>query len=144
MFKFAVVGGIGFVITAVGSLVFPNIPFVPVLADSLKRTTGLFFLNTSAVATALATECAIISNFTLNNFFTFTDRRLKAIQVIPKFLQFNAASLGAVVISTVIVGAGTHFTGDQSLSKLFWLVIATAIVMFVNFFVYSRIIWKKK
>jgi dolichol-phosphate mannosyltransferase len=144
VFKFGVVGGIGFVITATGSILFPYIPFVPALAESIQKATGLFFLNTSALATALATECAIVSNFTLNNFFTFTDRKLQARQVIPKFLQFNAASLGAVVISSVIVGTGTHFTGDRALSKLFWLVIATGIVMFVNFFIYSRIIWKKK
>ena len=144
IFKFGIVGGIGFVITATGSFLFTHIPSLVALAGYLLRTTHLFFINPSALATALATECAIISNFILNNSFTFTDRKLKTSQILPKFVQFNVASLGAVVINFIVVGIGTSITGAETLSKLFWLVAATAIAMFVNYMVYSKVIWKKK
>lgn len=144
-FKFAIVGFIGFIITSVGSFAFAAIPFVRSVSASLIASSKFTFMNASFVATAMATECAIVSNFILNNFFTFADRRVvTARNIIPKFLQFNAGSLGAVVISSVIVGVGTSLTGEQVLSKMFWLVVATAIAMVVNYIIYSTIIWKKK
>lgn len=144
IFKFGVVGGIGFIVTASGSFLFTRIPALVSFANQLSNTTHLAFISPTAIATAVATECAIVSNFILNNLFTFSDRKLKASQVIPKFVQFNVGSLGAVVINFLVVGIGTSLTGIGTISKLTWLVIATAIAMFVNYMVYSKLIWKKK
>lgn len=145
IFKFAVVGFIGFIISVTGSFLFATFPFVRSFSQWLMDTTKIVIFNPSFVATAMATECAIISNFILNNFFTFSDRKVVTSKnIIPKFLQFNTGSLGAVVISSLVVGIGTSLTGEEPISKFIWLVIATAISMFVNYFIYSRIIWKKK
>ncbi len=145
IFKFGVVGFIGFIITASGSFLFTRLPVARTLSGSLIAATGLSLFNASFVATALATECAIISNFILNNFFTFADRKVvTGRNIIPKFLQFNGGSLGAVVISSVVVGFGTSLTGEKFVSKFSWLVIATALSMVVNYIIYSKIIWKKK
>lgn len=125
-FKFAVVGGIGFVINAIGLEVF-------------RRTLHV----DSGTAAAMGAEAAIISNFSFNNFWTFKERQVKTVAtIIPKFIQFNLASLGAVVIQKVVVGLGTHYTTDAL--RFFWFVIAAAIGMIVNYIIYSRVIWKMK
>ncbi len=126
VFKFAVVGGIGFVINAV----------------------GLFFFTTflgleAGNASALGAEFAIISNFILNNFWTFSEERVTTILAITKkFIQFNIASIGAVFIQKIVVSLGTTVFGTQT--KFLWFFIAVILGMFVNFFLYSKVIWKKK
>ncbi|HSW89975.1 MAG TPA: glycosyltransferase family 2 protein [Patescibacteria group bacterium] len=144
VFKFAIVGFIGFIISVAGSFLFAAVPAVQLLSANLIQSTGFQFLNSSFVATALATECAIISNFILNNFFTFADRKvISAKNALPKFAQFNFGSLGALIISSVVVGVGTSITGEHAISKLFWLVVATAMAMVVNYVIYSKFIWRK-
>ncbi|PWU24053.1 glycosyltransferase family 2 protein [Candidatus Cerribacteria bacterium 'Amazon FNV 2010 28 9'] len=145
IFKFGVVGGLGFVINTIGLFLFSRIAVVQSLAISLSHTTGLTIINAAGTASALGAECAIISNFILNNAWTFSDRKTtNVVQTASKFIQFNIASFGAVILQFIIVGAGTHFTGSGTISKLFWLVSATAIGMVLNFIIYSTFIWKKK
>lgn len=144
-FKFAIVGGVGFIVNTIGLFVFSSMGWVQTFALSASTATGIALINAEAVASALGAELAIISNFTWNNLFTFSDRKLKsAWGVISKFVQFNLASLAAVLIQFVIVGFGTELTGNQTISKMFWLILATGVVMIVNFIVYSKFIWKKK
>jgi dolichol-phosphate mannosyltransferase len=145
IFKFGMVGGLGFVINTLGLFLFSRLDAVKALAESLQGATGLSIINTAGTASALGAECAIISNFIWNNLWTFSDRKTtSAIGTIWKLLQFNISSFGAVILQFLIVGAGTHFTGSGTISKLFWLVLATAIGMVLNFIIYSKIIWKKK
>ncbi len=126
VFKFGIVGGIGFVInaTALGVLSSQRIGFSP------------------GDASAIGAEVAIVSNFMFNNFWTFSERQVRTpVALIKKFVQFNIASLGAVVIQKVVVGFGTHYTSDDL--KFVWFILAVIIGMFVNFVIYSKIIWKK-
>lgn len=144
-FKFAVVGFIGFAINTIGLFVFSKMDWVRVAAETLHASLHLDFLNTAGLASALGAECAIVSNFILNNVWTFHDRKIiSKWMLLPKFLQFNISSVGAVIIQFVVVGFGTAVTGQSSLSKMFWLVVATAIGMVVNFTIYSKVIWKDK
>lgn len=145
VFKFAVVGGIGFVVNTIGLFVFTRLAAVQALATTLSVATGAAFINVSGLASSLGAECAIVSNFILNNTWTFRDRKFHSPwEIVPKFIQFNLSSFGAVIIQFVVVGAGTAFTGESSISRFFWLVIATAIGMVVNYIIYSKIIWKEK
>ncbi len=145
VFKFAVVGLIGFIINTLGLFIFSRMQAVASFATWFHGLTGLAFINTSGTASALGAEVAIVSNFIWNNLWTFSDRKFTSpLMIIPKFLQFNVSSFGAVAVQFLVVGAGTHFTGEGSLSRFFWLVVATAIGMVINFIVYSKVIWKKK
>jgi len=145
IFKFAVVGFIGFTINTIGLFLFSRMEWVTSAADFIRNMTGLGFVNTSGLASSLGAECAIVSNFIWNNLWTFKDRKLKSpLEIVPKFLQFNLSSFGAVLIQLVVVGTGTSITGTATLSKLSWLILATAIGMVVNFIIYSKIIWKEK
>jgi dolichol-phosphate mannosyltransferase len=145
VFKFAVVGFIGFFINTLGLFIFSLFPAVQQFSSNFSQAVGSGFINTSGVSSALGAECAIVSNFLLNNFWTFKDRKLTSpLQAVAKFIQFNLASFGSVLIQFSVVGTGTYFTGVSPISNMFWLMLATGIGMVVNFFVYSTFIWKKK
>lgn len=127
IFKFGIVGGIGFVINA------------GILALLSSKAIGIEPGNASAIGA----EVAIISNFLFNNYWTFSERQVNGLgATLKKFVQFNIASLGAVVIQKVVVGLGTTYTSDSL--KYVWFVVAVAIGMVLNYVIYSKVIWKKK
>lgn len=103
----------------------------------------------------LAIETAILSNFTWSNLWTFSDRKLKPIQIPLKFIQFNLASGGSILIQQAIAFFGETFIGLYTLYTIpetpysidtgaMFAVTGIFVGMFWNFFAYSRIIWKKK
>ncbi len=124
--KFGTVGFIGFIVNSLGLELFYRIGLAP------------------GVAAAFGAELAIISNFTLNNLWTFSERKIfKPADIVKKFLMFNLTSAGAIAIQFIVVGFGTRLTGD-SLRQL-WLVIAIGFFIIpYNWFMYNRVIWKKK
>lgn len=122
--KFCTVGTIGFIINALFLEVFYRLGIRP------------------GPAAAMGAELAIISNFLLNNFWTFSTQRItKPLKLIKKFLQFNFTSIGAVAIQGIVVGLGTSFLGDE------WrLIFMTLAVVFLiipySWLIYNRVIWK--
>lgn len=127
--RFLVVGTTGFLIqTAIFTLAWKSFHFAP------------------GLATAIGAEFAIISNFILNNFWTFSDRRLKlSFQIIlPKFISFNILSLGSVFIQWLTVTSFTNFINDSDI--ITWVAYITGIFLGLiwNYTVYNKIIWKKK
>jgi putative flippase GtrA len=93
----------------------------------------------------------------LNNLWTFADRKLEVSSLPGKFVQFNVASFGSIVIQFIVNSLGEFFIGLHPLFSLGFggLVISvdtgmvfavTGILtgMFWNFFAYSHFIWKKK
>ncbi len=140
-FKFLVVGGIGFIINTAGLVV------------------GVHFGLTPANAGAAGAELAIISNFILNNFWTFSDRKLVSWKVIPlKFIQFNVLSIGSVVIQYSSLKIGELIFGlsrykssivDTPYLRIFtwymlFYVIGVGLGLIWNYTMYSRVIWAKK
>jgi len=125
-FKFAVVGFIGYLVNAAGLEILYRLGLPP------------------SWAAAGGAELAIISNFTLNNLWTFSYKKISgAVNVLKKFLAFNLTSAGAVVIQFVVVGLGTKLTGDQW--RQVWLVIAIGFFIIpYNWLMYNKFIWKKK
>src|SRR6185369_17800025 len=94
--KFVMAGGIGAVVQFVALIILRA--FVPYI-----------------LASFLAIECAVISNFIINNVWTFSDRRLKAAQIPAKFVAFNFASFGSIIIQLVIAFLGEKFIGTEIL-----------------------------
>lgn len=136
IFKFVMVGGIG--------------ALVQLTTLQLWRGVAPFQL-----AFFLAIECAILSNFILSNIWTFADRKLKAGQYPAKFVQFNIASAGSILIQQAIAFVGESWLGLFALFTLpiinftvdtgtMYAVTGILIGMFWNFFAYSTFIWKKK
>ncbi|MFH1244105.1 MAG: glycosyltransferase family 2 protein [bacterium] len=137
IFKFVLVGGFG-------SLV--QFAFL-----YLYRT----FIPSFQLANFLSIETAILSNFTWSNLWTFADRRLLASAIPGKFLQFNLASFGSIVIQLIMAFLGERLIGLHPLftvpvinlpvdTGVMFAVVGIAIGMFWNFFAYSHFVWKKK
>ena len=95
-----------------------------------------------AMGSAAGAELAIISNFIFNNRWTFRDRKVSGLGVIPKFLQFNATSLGALGIQTACVWSGTTLFGHGAYFISY--LVGVGIGLIWNYTMYSRVIWKKQ
>ncbi|MBI4099610.1 GtrA family protein [Candidatus Microgenomates bacterium] len=91
--KFAVVGGWGFVVNTT-VLVF-----------------GVRWGLRPSIAAPIGAELAIISNFILNNLWTFADKTLTLSAIPEKFLQFNVLSLGSTIIQFTFLRIGEAVLG---------------------------------
>lgn len=149
-FKFATVGGVGFLINAVGLELFRRTEFTVFIAEYFKSNNFPIhiFAQPSAWAAAFAGEIAIFSNFNFDNLWTFRDVEIKAsrnpFNYFIKFLQFNLTSIGAIFIQFLVVGLGVVMFGDTTLVRMTFLVIAVgALIVPYNYTVYNLFIWKR-
>lgn len=137
VFKFIVVGGFGSVIQF--SFLYLYRQFIPAYQ----------------LAIFLSIETAVVSNFILSNLWTFADRKLKASQIPGKFIQFNLASAGSIVIQQIVAFLGEKLIGLRPLftvpvihlgvdTGVMFAVFGILVGMFWNFFAYSHLVWKKK
>ncbi len=125
-FKFATVGFIGYLINASTLYLFANVLNFPEWSSW-----------------GLSTEMAIISNFTLNNLWTFKEKKISGLgNILKKFLQFNGTSLGALLIQTIAGTIGTTIFGSQYRQLLLPFIVVFMVLPY-NYFMYTRIIWKK-
>ena len=125
-FKFGTVGFIGYLVNASALALFTRLKFP------------------GPAAWGLSTELAIISNFILNNIWTFKEQKITGFRkIFLKFLQFNLTSAGALVIQTV---AGT--ISDIIIGVGYRQFVLPFIVLFLvlpyNYLMYTLIIWRGK
>ena len=148
--KFAVVGFVGFIINVVALELFRKTSAIGSLAGFFNKyghIRGLAVLsNKSAWAAGFAAEIAIISNFVMNNFWTFSFYKIThAPKFIFKLFQFNMTSCGAIIIQFFIIGFAVMIFGDTSLVRKAALVFAVVFLIIpYNWTIYNKIIWRKK
>jgi len=122
--KYGIVGFTGYVINAVGLEVFYNLGF------------------SSGVAASIGGEFAIISNFVLNNFWTFRDEKITSFgKVVSKFIQFNLSSIGAIVIQGIVVGVLTALFGE-GVRQIALIIAVGFFIIPYNYAMYNIFIWK--
>lgn len=133
--KFALIGGFGFIINLLGLKIFSNLMFPLPLAVGLRN----------GIANALASEISIISNFIFNNLWTFKNEKLFwGKRLLKKFTAFNLSSIfGGVVVPTAIIALGTQIFGDNT-KTLFLFIAVFGFTVPYNWFIYNKVIWKKK
>lgn len=97
---------------------------------------GLFFL----ISSVIAIESSIVSNFILNEFWTFTDRSNNHKGIFKRGLKFNTVSLLALVIniSTLFILV-TFFSIYYLLANIMGIILAFA----VNYGLNVKWTWKK-
>jgi len=122
--KFGTVGFIGYLVNAF-------------LLGLISKQWGIEWLSW-----LLSTEVAIISNFTLNNLWTFKSDEIKGSRLIAKFLQFNFTSIGALLIQTIAGTIGVWLFGSQYRQLLLPFIIVFMVLPY-NWFMYNKVIWKK-
>jgi len=145
IFKFLVVGGLGTLVQLATLQLFRAI-----LPDF-----NWLFITGFVLATFLSIEVAILSNFALNNLWTFADRKITLTQAPLKFLQFNITSAGSILIQLLVATIGEKVWGIFDLfiipiinmnfdTGTLYVMIGILLGLFWNFFAYNAFIWKKK
>lgn len=126
--KFVIVGGTGFVLDTL---------LLYILALQLGFPAWLSKL--------ISAETVIISNFTFNNFWSFSHKRIEESKkaYFKGLFKFNLVSAGNVVIQMIGIQTLTHFFGKQ------WILIYNVfiILFFVipySYLLYNKVIWKDK
>lgn len=132
--KFGIIGGFGFVVNVVGAKIFKSMMLSP--------NSNLSFVN--GVSNAMASELAIISNFTFNNLWTFAADKITSPKIlVTKFITFNLSSLiTGIVIPSVVIAILTSLFGDYLF--LYQIIAIFGLTIPLNWFVYNKFIWKKK
>lgn len=146
--KFGIVGFIGYLINAMGLEIFANIQITKNIADNYTYLHGSYLnilSERSAWAAAISAEFAIISNFLLNNFWTFASEKItKPVSMLRKFLEFNLTSFGAVLIQFAVIGLAVVLFGDKSVVRQVALVLAIGVLIVpYNYTMYNIFIWKR-
>lgn len=98
-------------------------------------------------ANLIAVETAVISNFIINNSWTFRDEKIEFSQLkktFLKFIQFNFVSLGSILIQFLIMKAGVAFFGRSLILENLLVAVGILIGLVWNYTMYTRLIWKKK
>lgn len=126
LIRFIIVGGLGFL--------------VQLLTASLLVALHIF----PGIAISLGAELAIISNFILNNNWTFAHKKLSGRRkLLKRFLAFNAAGIGSIIIQGTIVSLGVIILG-----RSYWLIISILTIVFLiipySFFIYNKFIWRQE
>lgn len=90
-------------------------------------------------AAVIGGETAILSNFLLNNYFTF---RGHGHPTFNKLARFHMVSLGSVAIQAVLIFATEQVTSDPVFIRIAY---ATGIIIgfFSNYIGYHLLVWKK-
>lgn len=126
--KYVIVGVLGFVVDFGISYL-----FIEVLSYKLW------------LATILSTESAIVSNFILNNYWSFSHKRLehKGGVFAFNFLKFNLVSSGGILIQVVGIQTLAIFFG-RSYWLLYKVLIIALIIIPYSYFMYNKFIWKDR
>lgn len=125
-FKYVIVGGTGFAIQL-----------------TLETILMIKFHMEESNAVSMGAEAAIISNFILNNLWTFSHKKISGIRIISRFLMFNFVSIGSIIIQKVAILLGTAYI-SHDVRFVLGLNIVTIILLVIpySYFMYNRFIWK--
>lgn len=122
--KFGVVGFIGYLINAIS-----------LRALTILKAPGL-------IAWSVPVELAIISNFILNNIWTFKKEKITGFgKIVFKFFQFNLTSAGALIIQTIAGNIGDFAFGVEYRQLMLPFIIVFLVLPY-NYFMYNTVIWK--
>ncbi len=119
LIKVMLVGGIGTI--------------VQLLAFNLLRP-GLSL----ALAQNLSIELAIVSNFILNNIWTFKERSWSLV----RFAKFNVLSFGSIVIQNIVLLGGVYLLGSSTLIENGLVLLGILLGLIWNYLMYTRVVWK--
>ncbi|MFH0943377.1 MAG: glycosyltransferase family 2 protein [Candidatus Beckwithbacteria bacterium] len=102
-------------------------------------------LNLS-LAQNLAIELAVVSNFILNNLWTFKEKKFvlnRFTQLAVGFIKFNFISLGSIVIQNLILLGGIALLGRSFLIENMLVLLGILLGLIWNYLMYTRVVWKK-
>jgi len=89
-----------------------------------------------AYASAVSVEASILSNFALNDLWTFRDRRSG--KVVIRLLLFHLSRLAGAIANVAAVALLTALGLDPIISNMLGIIIGVA----VNFYTSDRVVWR--
>jgi dolichol-phosphate mannosyltransferase len=126
-FKFALVGFTGF------------------CTDMILSNSFRLVIDNPSIAASLAVVFSLMVTFTLNNFWSFGDRRIKKVSVfLRNFVAYIGLSCVPLIFRYWFVGYITSMYGNLLIPYNFALIVSISLGLVWNYIVYSRIIWKKQ
>lgn len=156
--KFLIVGGTGFTNQIIcqelsvlsGLAIFLAGVFYPSVGHLFNVSNVVEMKN--IIAVGIGAEAAIISNFLINNFWTFQDtRKMKEkSHVLIRMIKFNTASLFSIIIQVAAASIAISLFGvsipvfgiDVPTRLIFIIPTILLLVVPLNYFIYNKIIWK--
>lgn len=121
LFKVLLVGGLGSVV----QLIFYN----------------LFRLRMNLTwSQNLSIETAIISNFILNNIWTFKEKGWS----LARFIKFNLSSFGSLIIQNIVLFGGVALLGQSIIIENILVTVGIILGAIWNYLMYTRVVWKTK
>ena len=135
--KFIITGFFGFTVDFAFAYLFINV-----------------FHMMKANANMVSAEIAIISNFFINNFWSFKNKQIGGgiVSYVKKFILFNFVSSGSIIIQGVGLSLMLKYFGDTHISLGIisissWIVYKVLIIIFVivpySYILYNKVVWKK-
>lgn len=126
--KFVIVGGSGFFLDFLVSFIFIDI-----------------FHFRVWLATMISVQTALISNFLLNNFWSFSHKQLEKRKrtYFKGFVKFNLVGMGSLIIQSVSMEVFTRIFGRE-LWFVYKLFVILLLIIPYSYFSYNKFIWKEK
>jgi len=140
--KFSIVGTIGYVVNQFFLYVFYDSPAFPFLPEKDTSARIIFFTHPDVrllIATVIAVELAILSNFLWHNLWTFSDRSNR-LPMLLRLIAFNITSIGSPIISVTTVNI---LTPNFGINAYIANSIGVALGMTWNWVWNTRLIWRK-
>jgi len=123
---------------------FGTVGFIGYLVNAILLKVLTVVGAPSFLAWSLPVEISIVSNFILNNIWTFKSEKISGFtNVVKKFLAFNGTSLGALVIQTIAGSIGDAVFGVGYRQILLPFIIVCLVLPY-NYFMYNVVIWRTK
>lgn len=104
------------------------------------------FIPYDIVSHNMSIELAVLSNFILNNSFSFKNQKItNPLKFFKTFITFNFVSFGSIIVQNIVMRTGLFLFGSSDPHIKDYLNI-TGIVfgLFFNYYFYTHIIWTKK
>lgn len=140
--KFSIVGAVGYLVNQFFLYVVYDSPALPFLPEKDTNARIVFFTHPDVrllIATVVAVELAILSNFLWHNLWTFSDRS-RRLPMLLRLVTFNITSIGSPIISVTTVNV---LTPNFGVNAYIANSIGIALGMTWNWMWNTRLIWRK-
>lgn len=121
------VGGVGFIIQSV-------------IFEVFGIRLGLVAASTAVV---IGGECAILSNFFLNNRFSFRDAALHAAPLLSRIVRFHVVSSGSLATQWTFLFVAERLTQDPLILRGTYI-LGVGIGFLMNYSGYYFFVWRKR
>lgn len=106
---------------------------------------SLRFFMTPLISVFISIECAILLNFTNNNYFTFNKNKFlfsNAKQFSYKLGKFNVLSIGSIILQMLFLGVWHHIFQASRIEENIAMFLGIFFGSMINYYVYRRWVWK--